>query len=324
MKYKLKAYSIWEFGQRKDSQGNPHQEDSIFPGDGQQKDSDRLFILCDGMGGHDAGEVASATVCEAMSRSVLNDGHDGEGVFTTADFDKALDEAFKALDQRDSGAEKKMGTTMTFLKLHDGGAFIAHMGDSRVYHIRPGKSGEDTEILFETSDHSLVNELVKIGEMTKEKALHSKQRNVITRAMQPAMDRRPKADVHTIEDIRPGDYFYMCSDGMLEEPDMEDGTSLRNIFSAKGGDDARKVEMLRGVTKDNRDNHTALIIHVTDVLDGTPDDAADDVSENSADDVRPEPEAKRASGHGNLRNMIICLVTAMLVVAALVFWLRIF
>lgn len=267
MKYQLKVYSIWEFGQRKDSQGSPHQEDSLFPEFGKQSDNDRLFILCDGMGGHDAGEVASATVCEAMSQSIINDGYDKDGIFTIDDFNTAIDKAFLALDERDSGAEKKMGTTMTFLKLHNEGAFIAHMGDSRVYHIRPGKDGEKTQILFETSDHSLVNDLIKIGELTKEEARHSKQKNVITRAMQPNMGRKPKADIYQTIDIKPGDYFYMCSDGMLEQPEMEDGTSLKNVFSELGGNDENKVEILKSVTEKNRDNHTAFIIHIMDVMD---------------------------------------------------------
>ena len=57
MKYKIKVYSIYEFGKRVDSEGNPHQEDNMFPLHGEACDDDRLFILCDGMGGHDAGEV---------------------------------------------------------------------------------------------------------------------------------------------------------------------------------------------------------------------------------------------------------------------------
>lgn len=267
MKYKLKVYSIQEFGQRKDSQGNPHQEDSMFPEYGKQTDDDRLFILCDGMGGHDAGEVASATVCEAMSQSIINDGHDSDGVFTPEDFHNALDAAFEALDIKDSGAEKKMGTTMTLLKLHSKGATIAHMGDSRVYHIRPGKTGEETQIVFQTEDHSLVNDLIKVGELTKEEAQFSRQKNVITRAMQPNMDRRPKADLHESSDVQSGDYFYLCSDGMLEQPEMENGESLRNIFSEMGGTDENQVEILKSVTEKNRDNHTAFIIHILEVID---------------------------------------------------------
>lgn len=265
MKYKLKVYSIWEYGQRKDTQGNPHQEDSMFPEYGKQSDNDRLFILCDGMGGHDAGEVASAAVCDAMSHSILDDGHDKEGLFTHDDFSNALEAAFDSLDKKDSGAEKKMGTTMTFLKLHTKGATIAHIGDSRVYQIRPGKTGAETQIIFRTEDHSLVNDLIKIGELTKEEARFSKQKNVITRAMQPNMGYRPKADVYETSDIKAGDYFYMCSDGMLEQPEMENGESLKNIFSEMGGSDENKVEILKSVTEKNRDNHTAFIIHILDV-----------------------------------------------------------
>lgn len=262
MKFKLKAYSIQEFGQRKDAQGNPHQEDSIYPLYGKQTDADRLFILCDGMGGHDAGEVASATVCEAMSQSVNASAPNSEALFTDDMLLKAVNDAFHALDQKDSGATKKMGTTMTFLKLHAGGATIAHMGDSRVYHIRPGKDADSTQILFMTEDHSLVNDLVKIGELTPEEARVSPQKNIITRAMQPHMERQPKADIHHVTDIKPGDYFYLCSDGMLEE--MEDA-NIRFNFSNMNGNDANKVQVLTNATIDNRDNHTALIIHILDV-----------------------------------------------------------
>lgn len=265
MKYKLKVYSIWEFGQRKDAQGNPHQEDSLYPAFGKQTDDDRTFILCDGMGGHDAGEVASETVCTAMAESIRNDGHDQEGDFTDADLLNAINAAFDALDKVDNGAPKKMGTTMTFLKLHNLGATVAHMGDSRVYHIRPGKTGADTLILHQTEDHSLVNDLVKIGELTPEEARTSRQRNVITRAMQPHMERRPKADIFKTADIAAGDYFYLCSDGMLEDADMDEGSPLKNIFSLQGGDDEQKVEILKKVTKNNRDNHTAFIVHILDV-----------------------------------------------------------
>lgn len=265
MKYKLRVYSIWEYGQRKDSEGNPHQEDCTFPLPKDLRDSDRTFILCDGMGGHDAGEVASATVCETMGNSILKDGHDEEGIFTDDDLKNAIAVAFSALDKKDSGAEKKMGTTMTFLKLHNNGATIAHMGDSRVYHIRPGETGNDTRILFETEDHSLVNDLIKIGELTKEEARTSKQKNVITRAMQPNMDRKPKADTKHITDIKAGDYFYMCSDGMLEQEDMANGESLKNIFSNMVKSDEERVNILVGATKHNKDNHTALIIHIENV-----------------------------------------------------------
>ena len=274
MRYKLKVYSIWECGQRVDSEGRPHQEDSIFPAFEQQKDSDRLFILCDGMGGHEAGEVASSTVCTAMSKSIFESILDSEGDFSDENLKKAIAYAFDALDALplgDVSTEKKMGTTMTFLKFHDKGCTIAHMGDSRVYHIRPGKGRDDTKILFKTNDHSLVNDLIKVGELTPEEAKQSKQKNIITRAMQPKMERRPKPDIYHTIDIKPGDYFYMCSDGMLEQ--MEDENLLFN-FSEATGDDENKVKILTQATSQNLDNHSAIIVHILDVIDPLPAEAA--------------------------------------------------
>lgn len=256
MKYKLEAYTIYELGQRS------NQEDSISPADGEASGDDRLFILCDGMGGHSSGEVASAAVCEGLSRTVMSICPDPEGEFSDEDFQKALSAAYDLLDTKDDGATKKMGTTMTFLKLHSEGCTIAHIGDSRVYHIRPGKDKESTEILFQTVDHSLVNDLLRNGELLPEEVKDFKQKNVITRAMQPNMDRRCKASLHHISDIRPGDCFLLCSDGILEN--MEED-NLRFIFSDACGDITNKVDVIRNATAGNRDNHSAIIVHILEV-----------------------------------------------------------
>lgn len=264
MKLTLKAYTIYELGQR------ANQEDAIFPKHGAVQDTDRLFILCDGMGGHESGEVASSTVCAVMSRSVLRslEGQE-EPEFTREMLLQALDDAYDALDQKDNGADKKMGTTMTFLKFHRKGCTIAHIGDSRVYHIRPGKDAADTQILFQTRDHSLVNDLIDVGELTPEGARTFRQKNIITRAMQPNMDRRCKADIQEITDIRPGDYFYMCSDGMLEEMEEE---HIRFNFSAQTGSDENKIRILIEATSQNRDNHSAIVVHILDVEGGVSDE----------------------------------------------------
>lgn len=258
MKYKLIAYNIQELGKR------ANQEDSLYPALGKLTDADRLFILCDGMGGHAKGEVASSTVCEAMSNSIKEMCPDPEGAFTDEILIQAISDAFDALDAADpeNSVLKKMGTTMTFLKLHDNGATIAHMGDSRVYHVRPGQNPEDTQIMFVTEDHSLVNDLVKIGELTPEEAKTSRQKNVITRAMQPHMERRPRADIYHTVDIQPGDYFFMCSDGILERWGDYD---VQRFFSHSYGDDEARIQGLIQETVDNSDNHTAIIVKILDV-----------------------------------------------------------
>lgn len=255
MKFKIKAYNLQELGQR------TNQEDSLFPALGKSTSDDRLFVLCDGMGGHEKGEVASATVCETLSRVILSAWHPGE-VLSDELFLQALSAAYDALDAKDNGEERKMGTTLTFLCLHSSGATVAHIGDSRIYQLRPASKNTSARIVFRTQDHSLVNDLVKIGEITEEEAKHHPQKNVITRAMQPCQEHRAKADIAHLTDILPGDYFYMCSDGMLEEASDE---NILNIITKPNATDEQKLEMLRNVTEENKDNHTAHLIHIDKV-----------------------------------------------------------
>lgn len=267
MKYEVEISSIWEFGQRIDKDGNPHQEDSIYPHHQEANPAaDRVFILCDGMGGLDAGEVASAAVCETMAQNLHQITTDETFVCTPDNIKAALDAAYAVLD--DVGKGSKMGTTMTCLVLHSGGASIAHIGDSRVYHVRPGQDADTTQILFETYDHSLVNDLVKIGEITPEEARTHPRRNILTRAMQPGEDNRCSADIApTITDIKAGDYFFLCSDGILEG--MDDNT-IKYLFSKKTGDIDNKTRIVREATKHNKDNHSALIVHIVQLSDVNP------------------------------------------------------
>lgn len=255
MKFKIKAYNLQELGQR------TNQEDSLFPALGKSTSDDRLFVLCDGMGGHEKGEVASTTVCETLSRVILSAWHPGE-VLSDELFLQALSAAYDALDAKDNGEERKMGTTLTFLCLHASGATVAHIGDSRIYQLRPASKNSPARMVFRTQDHSLVNDLVKIGEITEEEAKHHPQKNVITRAMQPCQEHRAKADIAHLTDILPGDYFYMCSDGMLEEASDE---NILNIITKPNATDEQKLEMLRNVTEENKDNHTAHLIHIDKV-----------------------------------------------------------
>lgn len=279
MRFKIKAYSLQELGQRE------NQEDSLYPALGKSTPGDRLFILCDGMGGHERGEVASAAVCEAVCTTILSAWHPGEPLRDEL-FQQALGAAYDALDAKDNGEERKMGTTLTFLCLHANGATVAHIGDSRVYQLRPASGKSPARIVFRTQDHSLVSDLVRIGEITEEEARHHPQKNVITRAMQPCQERRAKADIAHLTDIQPGDYFFMCSDGMLEQ--STDGNIL-NIITKPEASDEEKLEMLRKVTEENKDNHTAHLIHI-DKVEGQASIAADDEPHSSVKGTWVTPE----------------------------------
>lgn len=275
MNFKIKAYNLQELGQR------ANQEDSLFPALGKLTPDDRLFILCDGMGGHEKGEVASATVCETINRVVLSAWHPGEALSDEL-FLQALSAAFDALDAKDNGEERKMGTTLTFLCLHANGATVAHIGDSRIYQLRPASDTTPAHVVFRTQDHSLVNDLVKIGEITEEEAKHHPQKNVITRAMQPCQEHRAKADIALLTDIQPGDYFFMCSDGMLEQSTDD---NILNIITKPNVSDEHKLEMLRQVTEENKDNHTAHLIYISDVANSVVEDVSVCTSSTESHDM---------------------------------------
>jgi protein phosphatase len=255
----LKIYpplAIHELGAR------DNQEDFIYPVKGLATVDDRLFIVCDGMGGHEKGEVASETFASALAeyfrRNVPADRY-----MQDAWLNDAIAFAYSKLDAKDDGNYKKMGTTLTLLYFHKGGVMAAHIGDSRIYHMRPGK-----RILYISRDHSLVYDLYQSGEISFGEIKTSQQKNVITRAVQPGEDNRVKPDVIHITDIKAGDYFYMCSDGMLEEMDDEE---LFSLLSGRGSDE-KKLNKLIAATSGNQDNHSAYLIRIEDVKK----DAADE------------------------------------------------
>ena len=172
-------------------------------------------------------------------------------------FGQALAQAFDTLDAADVAHEGKMGTTMTFLCLHKGGCLVAHIGDSRIYHLRP----QTGQVLYRSRDHSLVQQLYELGEISYNEMGTSQRKNIILKAMQPFQEERSKATLVHITDIRPGDYFYLCSDGMLEK--MEDD-ELLSILKMDASDEEKAAELVKR-TEENADNHSAYLIHIKDV-----------------------------------------------------------
>lgn len=299
MEYKIsKPIIIHEIGQR------TNQEDSFYPSAGSLTDGQRFFILCDGMGGHECGEVASSTVCECMGTYLSEHLAAGEP-FSNQMFEHAIMAAYYGLDAKDNpDAVKKMGTTMTFVMLHKDGVTAAHIGDSRIYQFRPGMK----QPIFKSRDHSLINDLIRLGELTEEEAKTSKNKNVITRAMQPNQESRSHADVTMITDVKAGDWFYMCSDGMLEQ--MDD-VELGQILTDEKMTDEEKKDLLIKETAGNKDNHTAFLIHILEVIDAISDEANN------------EPASKKIIGKKAPKKPFrkMWVVVAILILLALIWWL---
>lgn len=253
-----------------------NQEDNVYPSGKDLTKDNRFFVLCDGMGGHDNGELASDTVCHALG-NYFETNVPNDGIITADYFKEALAYAYDELDKQDNGAVKKMGTTMTCLYLHKKGYLVAHIGDSRIYHVRPSNTdlaNGRLGIIYQSSDHSLVNDLLKAGELTEEEAISFPQKNIITRAMQPNLERRYKADAFSFSDIQSGDYFFLCSDGVLEQLTNE---RLCEILSDNSTTDEEKLEAIRQVCYDKtKDNFTCYLIPIDKVVSDDEDDTHDD------------------------------------------------
>jgi protein phosphatase len=204
-------------------------------------DAHHLYAVADGMGGHQAGEVASATAIEAL-RAVFR------GPDSLADAVRHANEA--VIDKATGDAEMHgMGTTLTAVALADSRATLGHVGDSRAYLLRDGDMTQLTE------DHSFVGELVREGQLTPEEAEMHPQRSMITRAL--GIDRGIDVDVYQV-DLRAGDRLLLCSDGltgMVREPDIV-GVLRRERSPRKAAD--KLIDLANDAGGD--DNITVIIV----------------------------------------------------------------
>jgi serine/threonine protein phosphatase PrpC len=211
-------------------------EDAFFRGE-------RVFAVADGLGGHNAGDVASRLAIEPLAAldRTLEAGRGGGVAEALA---RAVREANRAVFQRAQADARVrgMGTTLTAVAIVDSSAYLAHVGDSRCYLLRGGAISQLS------SDHTLVARMVAEGRLTPEQAEVHPQRSILTRAL----GADPAVDVDTLEiPLVPGDRLLLCSDGLssvvdedriqalLEEAtDLEDGCRrLVDEANARGGPD---------------------------------------------------------------------------------------
>ena len=227
----------------------------------------RLFLLADGMGGHNAGEVASRVALEAAREFYIRTIQNSDATWPYP-LQQGLDlpsnrvvAALRAansrvLDEAGKAAERTgMGTTAVALLLENGRSHIANLGDSRAYRLRGGN--------FEqiTSDHSLVQEQLLAGAISAEEAEASPYKNVITRACGIREGILP--DIFVAE-VMPGDIFVMCSDGLSN---MVPDASIAQVVDAHRSDLATGCWAL--IEEANKaggeDNITVLLVCVDSV-----------------------------------------------------------
>lgn len=217
-------------------------EDSVSPKRGTATKADRLFIVCDGVGGENKGEVASEVVSSSIQAFVKGQLPAQGGEIEL--IEKAIDYANrKLLDYVQTDVEaKRMSTTLALVMLGADSVTAAWCGDTRIHHIRDGK------ILWRSKDHSLVSELVSQGELTEEEARRHPRRNVITRSLN-AIDYNNEVDFHEIHNFESGDWLLLCTDGFLENAT---DSVIAETISNNGQDKAKAfLSVCEGATRDN-------------------------------------------------------------------------
>ena len=289
-----------------------NQEDALFPSLDEATSARRVFMVCDGMGGHEHGEVASRCVAETIGTLASAVGDCTVKVMRQT-FEDALDEAYRRLDALDAdgdGRGRTMGTTLTFLAFCTDGVLVAHIGDSRVYQFRRGQG-----VVFRTRDHSLVEDLIAAGELTPDEARTHPRRNIITRAVQPHQESPARATFRVLTDVRRGDLFLLCSDGVTEQ--LEDAALAEILL-----DDATLEQRMQTLVeecqrRETRDNHTGYLL---EVVGGTRLTASDAVV--ITDEATPSAVAApcRCACHGRrlywwflVGLLLILLLTVLLV-----------
>jgi PPM family protein phosphatase len=263
-----------------------------------------LFAVADGMGGHLAGDVASTTAVEVIVEHLKDDL--AEDPQKLAEILRAANKTIWEKASSDASL-RGMGTTCTMVLIDGSTAHVAHVGDSRAYLVRDGQLEQIT------TDHTLVERMVKEGRLTAEEASHHPQRNIITNAL--GIDADVDVDLFSLE-LHPGDRVIICSDGLSSMVDDDEIQSL----AADGSDPQSSAEAMIQAALDagGEDNITVIIL---DAAEGDGVEApAPPPPPTTAPREDTEPEATPRGGGGSSRwgrRLLFGILALLLVAGAL-------
>ena len=209
-----------------------------------------VFVVADGMGGAQAGEVASRIAVETFQRELPQEGSPEERLASCAqEANRRIYEISRAEDERAG-----MGTTLTAVYVSDADLSVAHVGDSRAYLFR------EHQLSRLTQDHSLVEELLRQGKLTEEQAAEHPQRSIITRAL--GIDAEVSVDTHTYP-ARAGDVVLLCSDGLTS---MISEKQVAAVLDGEPDLDRAGERLIAEANQaGGRDNITVILFRLEDV-----------------------------------------------------------
>ena len=238
----MKTFSITDIGQKRKIN-----EDAMYTSENPVGNLPNLFIVADGMGGHNAGEYASSYAVDVVVNTIRDIMIEQEPVPI---FEKATQRANEQVMQKAAEDESKagMGTTIVATTIVGNRMYVANVGDSRLYIV-------GQQIRQITRDHSLVEEMVRLGEVDKEDAKDHPDKNIITRAI--GANKNLVIDFFGVE-LKEFEYVLMCSDGLTN---MVEDEEIRSIIMGQR-DIAEKAERLIKTANKNggKDNVTVVVI----------------------------------------------------------------
>ena len=248
------VYAISETGPVRD-----HNEDSIafsFPENDKQS---LIAVVADGMGGHNAGEVASKMACDLLLDYCLKNWN---GYAPAKLLQKAFLEAHQMIVSvgNSSAAKQGMGTTATSVIIQKNICYIGHIGDSRAYLLR---NGSLTQL---SKDHTLVNQMFENGEITEKERDHHPMKNVLLQALGTT----PTIQPQILSDgwhLKEGDHLLLCSDGVYDVFSDED---IRDFLLMKQPEFALECLSTMAMARKVSDNFSAVLIIISTAMQSMP------------------------------------------------------
>ena len=244
----MKSYSITDVGQKRTVN-----QDFVFTSETPVGNLPNLFVVADGMGGHKAGDFASSYAVEVLLSTIREDENSNPVKIIRAAIENANTQLLR--EASDNETMSGMGTTMVLVTIVGHYAYVANVGDSRLYLV------DENKISQITKDHSLVEEMVRMGEISRDDARNHPDKNIITRAL--GAGREVDVDFFDIR-LTPGDILLLCSDGlsnMVPDEDIrqvirtsetleETGRRLVSMANDNGGRDNIAVVLVEPETKE--------------------------------------------------------------------------
>lgn len=219
-----------------------------FPAVRSSRNGDQLFVVADGMGGHEEGGRASRVAVEAVGDTYFSS--------TEGSIEDRLQRSVGAANAQvyeiahEGGIPRKMGTTCTALALVGEDAYLAHVGDSRAYRIN--RKG----IVQLSQDHTLVEALMREGVLTMDEAARHPQRHALVRAI--GIESEVQVDVTRLEAPQAGEVFLLCSDGLARVTNVE----IRDIVRSETPQQAAERLVQLANDRGGHDNVTVLVVKV--------------------------------------------------------------